>query len=297
MIHLKNLDNSYACNFLVLKKNIICDTIPGLENVELINCLQDRNISITDVQSKQNSIDILIGDDVAGKWFTGKKVELENGVIAFQTFLEWKIMGKLPQETPRVDNAILVVSLHVQEADVSELWRLDTISIEDPIEKVNKIIRDKRTLKTLMETVRLTMDGLYEVELPFKENHIEVSSNFSISHRRLLKTVEKLKGKNLFKAYNDNFEEWLLGGIIEEVLETVDTESGHYLPHRPVIKPNSTTEIRPVFDASAHGVGFPSLNQCLERGPNLIELVPSTLNRFREYEIGVVSDIKKHFCR
>lgn len=72
---------------------------------------------------------------------------------------------------------------------------------------------------------------------------------------------------------------------------------GHYLPHCPVVKMNSTTKIRPVFDASACKKGYPSLNLCLERGPNLIELVPSSLNKFREGEIGLVSDIKKAFLQ
>jgi len=35
----------------------------------------------------------------------------------------------------------------------------------------------------------------------------------------------------------------------------------------------------------------------LEKGPNLIELVSSSLNRFREREIGVISDIKKVFLQ
>ena len=42
---------------------------------------------------------------------------------------------------------------------------------------------------------------------------------------------------------------------------------------------------------------YPSLNQCLEKGPNLIELVPSSLNRFREKKIGVISDIKSAFLQ
>lgn len=58
---------------------------------------------------------------------------------------------------------------------------------------------------------------------------------------------------------------------------------------------NSTTKIKPVFDASACKRGYPILNQYLEKGPNLIELVPSSLNKFREREIRVVSDIKKAY--
>jgi len=76
----------------------------------------------------------------------------------------------------------------------------------------------------------------------------------------------------------------------------VDRES-YYLPHRPVVKREGTTRIRPVFDASAKKKETPSLNQCLETGPNLIELVPALLHRFREKRIGVTADIAKAFLQ
>ncbi|XP_055944433.1 uncharacterized protein LOC129975391 [Argiope bruennichi] len=73
---------------------------------------------------------------------------------------------------------------------------------------------------------------------------------------------------------------------------------GNYLPHRAVIKlSSSTTPIRPVFDASARLANYPSLNQCLECGPNLIELIPNILLRFREGQLGVIADIRKAFLQ
>ena len=95
--------------------------------------------------------------------------------------------------------------------------------------------------------------------------------------------------------YSKVFEQWLSDGIIEKV-ESNGVE-GHYLPHRPVLKLSSTTPIRPVFDASAKSKDGISLNACLEVGPNLIELIPSSINRFREYDTGIVSDIAKAFLQ
>ncbi|XP_051175679.1 uncharacterized protein LOC127290903 [Leptopilina boulardi] len=97
--------------------------------------------------------------------------------------------------------------------------------------------------------------------------------------------------------YDNIFKTWLSEEIIEEFSEKENKVLNHYLPHRPVIKTHGTTKIRPVFDASACKKGSPSLNQCLEKGPNLIELVPSSPNRFREYEIDVVSDVKQVFLQ
>ncbi|KAJ8948004.1 hypothetical protein NQ318_011891 [Aromia moschata] len=76
-----------------------------------------------------------------------------------------------------------------------------------------------------------------------------------------------------------------------------DVEQCHYLPHRPVVKSCSlTTKIRPVFDASAHENGKPSLNHCLGKRPNLIELIPSMLLKFGENK-GIITDIKKTFLQ
>ena len=97
--------------------------------------------------------------------------------------------------------------------------------------------------------------------------------------------------------YDKIFSGWLAEGIIEVFPGDEINNIGHYLPHRSVVKTHGTTKIRPVFDASASKKGSPSLNQCLEKGPNLIELVPTSINRFREGEIGVVSDIKKAFLQ
>ncbi|GFW33130.1 uncharacterized protein TNCV_2110581 [Trichonephila clavipes] len=58
---------------------------------------------------------------------------------------------------------------------------------------------------------------------------------------------------------------------------------------------SQTTKIRPVFDASAFEKGKPSLNECLLKGTNLIELLSDILDRFRMYPIGISVDIEKAF--
>ncbi|XP_055936883.1 uncharacterized protein LOC129966480 [Argiope bruennichi] len=86
--------------------------------------------------------------------------------------------------------------------------------------------------------------------------------------------------------------------IIEEVPTNEMNSYGNYLPHRAVIKlSSSTTPIRQVLDASARLANYPSLNQCLEFGPNLIELIPNILLRFREGQLGVIADIRKAFLQ
>ncbi|GFX03161.1 uncharacterized protein TNCV_1700462 [Trichonephila clavipes] len=90
--------------------------------------------------------------------------------------------------------------------------------------------------------------------------------------------------------------QWEDLNIIERVPEVELNNECHYLPHRPVVKLDSATrKIRPVFDASARENGKPSLNDCLYKGVNLIEVIPDILDRFRIYPVGIVADIEKAF--
>ncbi|GBL72837.1 hypothetical protein AVEN_39305-1 [Araneus ventricosus] len=107
------------------------------------------------------------------------------------------------------------------------------------------------------------------------------------------KQERDLKTKEHFKE-----TDWLDEGIIEEVPPNEVALYGNYLPHRPVIKESSnTTLIRPVFDASSKLQGHPSLNQCLQCGPNLIEPIPGILARFRVKKFGATADIRKAFLQ
>ncbi|GBN62409.1 hypothetical protein AVEN_36287-1 [Araneus ventricosus] len=89
-------------------------------------------------------------------------------------------------------------------------------------------------------------------------------------------------------------------GIIEQINPDKIIPEGlgiHYLPHRAVFKDNSTTQVRPAFDGSAKTRNYVSINECIEKGSNLIEMIPAILNRFRWAKIGVLSDIKQAFLQ
>jgi len=58
------------------------------------------------------------------------------------------------------------------------------------------------------------------------------------------------------------------------------------------VKESGTTRVRPMFDASARERGQPSLNQCLEKGVNLIETIPAILLRVRLHQIRIIADIR-----
>ncbi|XP_011858502.1 PREDICTED: uncharacterized protein LOC105556050 [Vollenhovia emeryi] len=297
-IRISSLDDSYACNFVALGQETICNDIPGIRRGPWIQELSHKGIKLTDVGQVNEPISILIGADIVGKLLTGKLQDLECGATAIETRLGWTVMGKNSQgKTARVDSALLTISMFAQDAKISDLWSLDILGITDPVQTKTKESHQEQVKDYFRQTVTVNNAGRYEVYLPWKESHPPLSDNKEIAVKRLEMSIKRLKSDNLFEDYCRVLEEWAEEGIIEPVPPTEVDNHSYYLPHRPVLKENSTTRLRPVFDASARGKDSPSLNQCLEIGPNLIELIPTMLLRFRERRIGVISDIKKAFLQ
>ncbi|KAJ8980838.1 hypothetical protein NQ317_018418 [Molorchus minor] len=88
-IQLQNLDNSYACSFEALDQPTICSHLDSVEDGTWTRELEKLKIKITD--SADIPIDVLIGADVGGKLFTGKRYLLECGLVAMETSLGWTL--------------------------------------------------------------------------------------------------------------------------------------------------------------------------------------------------------------
>jgi hypothetical protein len=77
------------------------------------------------------------------------------------------------------------------------------------------------------------------------------------------------KNPDLLKTYHGFFEEYERNGMVEEVPEEeMKNPTGvvYYIPQMALVKPEAkSTNVRPVFDAKR---GNPSLNDCIETGPN-----------------------------
>ncbi|KAI5730887.1 hypothetical protein M8J77_001593 [Diaphorina citri] len=297
LVDVSKLDLSYQCTFEALDQPKICGPIASVPKGPWIAELSERNIVLPDL-GNESEISILIGSDIAAKLYTGNIVHLSSGLVAMETHLGWTVSGKVPGVTGVSSNmATLVTNLFVKEASISDLWSLDVIGITDPTERKSKADLEKATHDHFNNTVKVNEVGRFEVRLPFLKDHPPISENYDLSLRRLQSTLKKLEHGSYREGYGKVLEEWQKAGIIEEVPLDERDKPAHYLPHHHVIKPGSTTPIRPVFDASAKEMGKCSLNECLDSGPNLIEKIPSALAKFRQRKIGVSGDITKAFLQ
>ncbi|XP_018406252.1 PREDICTED: uncharacterized protein LOC108782470 [Cyphomyrmex costatus] len=276
----------------------LCQDIPKKSGGPWIEELQHKSVTLSDYEYADNSISLLIGADIAGELYTGKIFNLKCKLTTIETRLGRTLLGRTPQfKKQESDTVLTVLSMYAQNADIDDLWNPDVIGIEDPILKLSKGHHLQEILFRFRDTIKINQSGRYEVFLPWKENHPPLCENREIAERRLRNTIVKLRNDGLLHEYEKVFNEWLEEGIIEEVPAEELSSPGHYLPHRHVVKENSTTRIRPIFDASATEKGKFSLNQCLEVGPNFIERVPTLLLRFREKRIGTIADIRRAFLQ
>lgn len=149
------------------------------------------------------------------------------------------------------------------------------------------------------DTVKIVR-GRYKVGFPWKNSNIELPPNFGLYWNKLGTMIKRLQQeKGLLREYNDIFEQQVANGIIEEEGPSLDPDGPivHYLPHRPVIKPErQTAKIRVLFDASAKTRKTSnSLNECLYSGPTLLPGFAGMLIRFRLSPVVIAGDIEKTF--
>ncbi|KIH62855.1 hypothetical protein ANCDUO_06862, partial [Ancylostoma duodenale] len=151
-------------------------------------------------------------------------------------------------------------------------WSLEAAGTEEFTESEKNVqsVIDKRVWDDFRQTVERRDDGYY-VRLPWKELTTPLPDNKVIAYRRLVSVWNSLqKDENLLEQYNGVFQEQLHQNIVEEVDDEGKTlgDHIHYIPHQAVLTPHkTTTELRIVFDASAHYRDCPSLNDALHRGP------------------------------
>ncbi|UYV84726.1 hypothetical protein LAZ67_X003222 [Cordylochernes scorpioides] len=296
MLELENLGNKReVIHIEALDQRKICDAIPPLPKGDWLEKLKIKGIILSQDNFKGQEIDILIGANYLGMILTGKIVQVEADLTAVETKLGWTLMGNSPIIDSN-DNVQQTLNLLTTRCGLKDLWDLEVLGIRDPVETCSKETRYQEIKEKFIRKIQRQSDQRYSVGLPWKVEKESIPSNLDIAIKRLDISTKKMNSQNKLTEYSQIFRDWLTEGLIERVEENPLERRGYYLPHRPVYKMESkTTPIRPVFDASCLGHNGLSLNQCLEKGPNLLERIPEMMIRFRENKLGVTADIRKAF--
>ncbi|XP_071036524.1 uncharacterized protein [Parasteatoda tepidariorum] len=201
--------------------------------------------------------------------------DIGNELQSVQVLLGADVIGKLMTGQRKV----LTCGFDAMETLLG--WTLSGKVPESNTSLCNSMLVTSLLVKEMDISDMWTLDSTGIQDLSEQETKDELY-NASVDH--FLKTAKV-----------DEDLQWERGGIIEEVPVEELKLTSHYMPHCHVVKENSTTKIRPVFNASSKQKGHPSLNDCVEKGLNLIELIPFIMARFRLHKFGITADIRKVF--
>ena len=105
--------------------------------------------------------------------------------------------------------------------------------------------------------------------------------------------------RELATQYDNLMQDQLRLGVIEKVKPGSSESIKHYIPYHAVVNPSkTTTKVRVVYDASAKTKQEnKSLNDCLYRGPVLLQDLTGILLRFLLNKAAIVADIEKAFLQ
>ena len=154
-------------------------------------------------------------------------------------------------------------------------------------------------MRHFKETVNFE-DGRYKIIWPWKDEPPDLPVNQALAVGRLWSTVSRMRNKpELIKQFDDIIQDQLDKGVKEKVNSTFADWTTRYLPHYAVINPlKPTTKFRIVYDALAkYREESKSLNECLYRGPVMLNDLCCLLMRLRLNTIAVVADIEKAFLQ
>ncbi|XP_050518431.1 uncharacterized protein LOC126892774 [Diabrotica virgifera virgifera] len=173
------------CSFDALDQPKICADASPVYHGPWVEELSDMNISLSDV-GHIAPIEILLGADDVGKLYTGRKYQLQCGLVAVETLLGWTLMGKVPAVASNFSISMMSIALFVDSSSVAKLWELDIIGITDPVEKLTREVAAKEAKNFFYETIRCDNEGRYEVMLPWLNKRM-----LSTSSERMLLSPQK----------------------------------------------------------------------------------------------------------
>eukprot|EP00794_Sanderia_malayensis_P002620 gene2620-3033_t len=281
---------SFFNNAYVVKK--ISHHLPNLN----VNRLKENysHLEHVEVQLVDGPIDLLIGQDFPSLL---RQLEVSYGEkdepYAVTTALGWSICGPLTQLDDRPSVHVLC-SLEDEPESVDytlrKFWEIETIAKDIPANGRLAAI-EEQTKRTTVQ-----VGNRYQVRLPWKKGVVTPSGSYGMALKRLSMTERRLENNlELKKKYHLAMEEYFKEGYADRI-EGKPTEEGWYLPHHPVVSETKNTKVRIVFDSAAKVKGV-SLNDLLEKGPNLLNDLTGILLRFRRYRYAIAGDISKMFLQ
>lgn len=294
-----------------IERQLRVNIVPHIADKVNISYVEpDEDIDIpADDDSLGEKIDLLIGNDYYFSFMKGQSIEMQENLHLINTELGWIISGQSVEGNDNEADLSVITycqchgsdcpyftepDLPLRNIDMRFLWSLESIGIVDS----PKATREEEAVKYFNDTV--TFDkGRYEVKWPWIEYPPILPTNFGLAFGRLRSLLNRIDAATL-QDYEDTLAEQLKAGVIEVVdPQTIPiyqvNPPVHYLPHHMVRQEGKRGRL--VYDASAKVKDERSLNECMYRGPSMLEDLTALLLQFRTGKIGMTADVEKAFLQ
>ena len=298
-----NERNSYALP-LVYENNNIPDTKGEIAAPEMvyahpqISCFSHNFLPI----DSQVEVCLLIGRD-AGDLLATETFSAQAPFV-HKTPLGWAVVGSICPigSEGKVKSSMKVLRSHLDHDHYSASKeftkvRKDVFKTFPDDEEKDLSVNDRKFLNIIGNNIIVNSDGNLETPLPLRDDEFKFPNNkFSVAKRQtntishIMRDPDKAEQCRIFmqRMIDSKHVEKLHPNEIEK-----DDGKVWYLPVFPVIHPKKK-KWRLVFDSAATYMGV-SLNSTLLQGPDQNNKLRGVLTRFREGEVGLVSDVESMF--
>ncbi|CAH2101847.1 unnamed protein product [Euphydryas editha] len=248
---------------------------PHLDNIKLAD--PDFNIS--------GPIDLLLGADIySNVIIEGVLKHNNNTLVAQQTKLGWILCGATKQF-----NCLVTLT---QLETLSQFWETEEIPSES-----EPSANDEYCEKYYTETTERLSSGRYVVKMPMKNNFEQnLGDSKQQAIAQFLHLEKKMARQEHFATlYKQFIHDYIQLGHMKPAT-TNESLVQAYLPHHAVIRESSiSTKLRTVFNASMKTNSGYSLNDLMEKGPNLQKDILSLIIKWRSYKYVITADIEKMY--
>lgn len=257
---------------------------------------------LADDGSLGRKVDILVGNDYYHTFILNDKIKFDENLYLVDSYFGWIWSGKQEDTNRNEELSIITYILGepllmtnstldrpLRDSSVHKLWDLEAIGIVD----CPKATRDDQAVEEFHKSVKF-VDGRYWIKWPWIQIPPDLPSNFGLAYGRLIGLLKRMD-KGTLENYDAVLKDQLNKGILEEVDAKADvTTTVHYLPHHYVKKGE---KLRLVYDASSKSKGAKSLNECLYKGPLLLENLIRLILKFRTFRFGILADVEGAFLQ
>ncbi|KAL8567646.1 hypothetical protein ACOMHN_054458 [Nucella lapillus] len=206
-------------------------------------------------------IALLLGINVASFLMPIHTVKAATGdAFAMETQLGWGLLGTLEEQSHEEEEVrtyaaaspIYVRSYSVKDTTTEKLVR----AIERDFSSATELPasqEDTRFIEILRESIKINVEGHYEMPLPFKGQDPLLPDNRQVAERRLLSLRRKFqRDSEALRLYKEFMAQIIDRRDTERVPEDeIINDKKWYIPHHGVYSPNKPGKARVVFDCAA----------------------------------------------